>query len=133
MGGRRGIIIELFTDKRMRLPAVATGANAEKIMRRNFVVVGPTVLSMTFDQVSENPLINVVLWHVLLNLSLLITLAPVLFSLQMAGGNPAKVQVAILNTCFRDLFSLHQFCPALGLAVLCLSLLVSANFRSLPL
>ena len=51
----------------------------------------------------------------------------------MAGGNPAKVQVAILNTCFRDLFSLHQFCPALGLAVLCLSLLVSANFRSLPL
>ena len=50
----------------MRLPAVATGANAEKIMRRNFVVVGPTVLSMTFDQVSENPLINVVLWHVLL-------------------------------------------------------------------
>ena len=49
---------------------MATGANAEKIMRRNFVVVGPTVLSMTFDQVSENPLINVVLWHVLLNLSL---------------------------------------------------------------
>ena len=62
--------MELFTDKRMRLPAVATGANAEKIMRRNFVVVGPTVLSMTFDHVSENPLINVVLWHVLLNLSL---------------------------------------------------------------
>ena len=57
---------------------MATGANAEKIMRRNFVVVGPTVLSMTFDQVSENPLINVVLWHVLLNLSLLITLDPVL-------------------------------------------------------
>ena len=70
--------MELFTDKRMRLPAVATGANAEKIMRRNFVVVGPTVLSMTFDQVSENTLINVVLWHVLLNLSLLITLDPVL-------------------------------------------------------
>ena len=63
--------MELFTDKRMRLPAVATGANATgKIMRRNFVVVGPTVLSMTFDHVSENPLINVVLWHVLLNLSL---------------------------------------------------------------